>query len=204
MNYLYDILLNYNNLPYEIFDWNAEDEITHIRKIPFFKVKTQVLQDIVNNKVVLDNEFINKIYKKTEIFVKNRINNITSFVLTDGYEVIAIRLNNNLTYSKLIYDEELEALEYNLNLTDIKYEIIKNRKINHYKTRNEIYMKTYILMQLNKIINDNDIDKLKYIYLEFFNKKIADTKNILQELENNWDSVYLKLYKFLKGLLLKQ
>ena len=35
MNYIYDILLNFKNKLYDFYDWNINDDITHIRKIPF-------------------------------------------------------------------------------------------------------------------------------------------------------------------------
>ena len=51
MNYIYDILLNYNKKLYEFYDWNLSDSIVHIRKIPIFKISTNQLIDLVNNKI---------------------------------------------------------------------------------------------------------------------------------------------------------
>lgn len=45
MNYMYDVLLNFNDFPYDIFEWNKDDKINHIRKIPLFKLKTTDLSN---------------------------------------------------------------------------------------------------------------------------------------------------------------
>ena len=42
MNYLYDILLNFNLRLYETYEWERNDQITHIRKIPFFKINVEI------------------------------------------------------------------------------------------------------------------------------------------------------------------
>lgn len=209
MNYLYDILLNFNTKLYDIFEWEKADNITHIRKIPFFKVRSKILYEILNNKVELSDDFLMSLYRKTECFSKNRINNIEyAFLLTDGKEVVAIKYSNKkMSYSKLLYDEEAEALEYsyNLKLIDIEYKIISKINIDFFKTRNEINIKNYIFRELNKIIKNNDYDKLNYLYLECFNEKNNNNvkNNIYRELENKWDEVYLKVYVFLKMTLQK-
>lgn len=209
MNYIYDILLNFNNKIYDIYEWNKTDEITHIRKIPLFKISSTDLFNIFNNKVKLDIDFLNKIYKKTEVFTKNKINLINySFLVTDGKEVIALKCQNSkvIEYSKLLYEEELEVLEYSesIRISEFKYEVLG--KINNtFETRNENSIKKYIYKQLSEIIKEQDEDKLNYIYLECFdkitNKDIK--KQIYLDLQNNWDDVYLKLYDFLKKILLR-
>ena len=38
MNYVYDIYLNLNNVLYDFFDWDKNDKLIHIKKIPIFKI----------------------------------------------------------------------------------------------------------------------------------------------------------------------
>lgn len=204
MNYLYDILLNFNSRLYDVFEWEKSDNIIHIRKILFFKVKSKTLYEILNSKFELSTDFLMNIYKRTEVFSKNKISYIDyAFLLTDGREVVAVRYSDKkISYSKLLYEEELDALEYsyNLKLIDIEYNIISKVKIDYFKTRNEIVIKNYIFRELNKIIKDNDFDKLNYLYLECFNEKNCNNvrKDIYDKLENKWDEVYMKVYDFLK------
>lgn len=210
MNYIYDILLNFNPKLYEIYEWEKKDNITHIRKIPLFKITSVDLYNILNNKVEIDIDFLTNLYKKTECFAKNKVLYINyAFLLTDGKEVVAIKSNgkNIIGYSKLLYEEEAEVLEYSLSIKkiEIKYEVISKFKIN-FATRNENKIKNYIFKTLNKMVINNDEEKLNYIYLECFNKKINGDvkKQIYIELENKWDDVYLQIYDFLRKLALKQ
>jgi hypothetical protein len=200
MNYIYDIFLNFNDTLYDIYEWNKNDNIIHIRKIPLFKVDKKTMCDFITKKIELPTEFLTKIYKRTEVFNKNKIDYINySFLISDGSDVIAIKLGK---YSRLLIEEETEVIEYvkSIKQTNIKYNIIKNNKKCIFKTRNELKIKEYINKRINELIKNNEYDKLKYLYLDCFNKNI--TKSIdelfLSELNKNWDFVYLKLYNLLK------
>ena len=202
MNYMYDVLLNFNDFPYDIFEWNKDDKINHIRKIPLFKLKTADLSNLINKNVRLDNDFLNKIYKKTELYNKKNLD--YAFIATDGKIAFAFSYNTKLKYSQLFLDEEEEAINYSLNLNfyDIKYDIINNKNIDLLKTRNETYMRRIIYSQLKKIKNK---DKLNFIFLECFNKKSEDVLNDLyHELENDFENIYYKLYKILKKTAIKR
>ena len=203
MNYIYDILLNFNNIPYDIFEWNKDDKILHIRKIPLIKLSTIDLSNLVNKKVIIDKEFLIKIYKRTEQYNKKVLD--YSFLATDGKMVIAFKIEQNkIKYSQLFLDEEMEVLDFssNLNVSSIKYQIITDKKIDYLQTRNQQYIKKFIYNQLKKI---NDSDKLNFLYLECFNKKSNDTlKDIYYELDHNFENVYIKLYKVLKMTLIKR
>ena len=203
MNYIYDILLNFNNIPYDIFEWNKDDKILHIRKIPLIKLSTIDLSNLVNKKVIIDKEFLIKIYKRTEQYNKKVLD--YAFLATDGKMVIAFKIEQNkIKYSQLFLDEEMEVLDFssNLNVSIIKYQIINDRKIDYLQTRNQQYIRKFIYNQLKKI---NDVDKLNFLYLECFNKKSNDTlKDIYYELDHNFENVYIKLYKVLKMTLIKR
>ena len=203
MNYIYDILLNFNNIPYDIFEWNKDDKILHIRKIPLIKLSTIDLSNLVNKKVIIDKEFLIKIYKRTEQYNKKVLD--YAFLATDGKMVIAFKIEQNkIKYSQLFLDEEMEVLDFssNLNVSSIKYQIITDKKIDYLQTRNQQYIKKFIYNQLKKI---NDSDKLNFLYLECFIKKSNDNlKDIYYELDHNFENVYIKLYKVLKMTLIKR
>ena len=52
MIYTYDILLNWTkNLHLiEFFEWNLEDDLEHIKKIPIFRVSDKVIKDLLTSK----------------------------------------------------------------------------------------------------------------------------------------------------------
>ncbi len=203
MNYIYDILLNYNDYAYDIFEWNKSDKITHVRKIPLIKLKTYDLLNFINKNIKLDSEFLLKIYKKTELFNKKNID--YAFVGTDGKIVIAFKIEKGkMKYSQLFLDEENEVLDFSVNLTftDIKYNVINSKNRDYLVTRNEKMMKKYIYDELKKI---KDIEKLNFLYLECFNKKSENVIiDIYKDLNSNFDNIYVKFYKILKMTMIKR
>ena len=46
MNYIYDVLLNFNDKLYEFYDWNKSDDVKHVRRVPIFKISTKQFLDI--------------------------------------------------------------------------------------------------------------------------------------------------------------
>ena len=185
MNYVYDIYLNFNKTAYDFFEWEKNDKITHIKKIPIYKINSKFFRLIVNNNVKFDIMFLKKIYNKTELFRNSKIEYAT--LLCDENNIIGIILNKDgigTLKSFLFIDEELEVLD---EIKDIKKENINIKIINknkiELKTRNDIKIEKFI----NREINNIDPNKFKYIYYELFNKKINNIYNI-----KNYTSLLLK------------
>lgn len=192
MNYIYDILLNYSSLPYEFFEWNSSDTITHIRKIPLIRVSADTLIDIRDYEVKFDNSFLESIKRKTEVFNRKNIRIIEEACLfSDGINVIAIMIkNNHLLKSKLLLDEEEEvlAISERLKEQEIKYTKIKKNNNSEYKTRKQMEILQKLRKQLNKLFYEKNHDTLKYIYYECFNEK-----------EENINLIRKKFYSILDG-----
>ena len=213
MNYIYDILLNYNEYLYDFYDWNEEDNISHIRKIPLYKINKKAMEDLKKFNISFYVNDISKIKNKTEIFQVKGVKRIPyAFLVSDNSEVIGFLCDNKgniIKRSRLLIDEEAEVLEV-VNRIDerkLNYQIKKELELYPLKARNEIEMEKYIKKNLNTIKKD-DIEKLKYLYYECFNKKISNRKDIINDieaaLENDSDTVISKLYSFLKLIEVKE
>ena len=231
MNYIYDIFLNYNSLVYEMFEWNKEDKIFHIRKIPFIVINSFDLYNLINKKIIVNSNFLTKIYRKTEVFNKKIIVNSNfltkiyrktevfnkkdtyyldyCFLTTDKNEVVAFKMDKNgliKEYSKLLVEEEIEVLNYSDSLSPqiIEYNIISDKKQMYFRTRNENKIKKFIYKELKLI--QNDPDKINFLYLECFGK--TENQNTLNmfyhQLEKNWEEIYIKVYNFLKMITVKR
>lgn len=200
MNYIYDILLNFNEEIYDFYEWNTNDEITHIRKIPIIKTDSLNIKNIKNNYVEFEEEFLSTIKNKTEIFSGRTIKNIEyAFLISDGIEVIGINIKNKkIKYSKLLLNEESEVLEVvgRLKENEILYIVLNQKNISEFKTRKEKEMYKYVIKEIKKLKNEENIDKLKYISYECFSEKIEN--NIYENLINKIDDNYIKLYKIFK------
>ena len=79
MNYIYDILLNFNDNYFDFYDWNKSDNITEVKKIPIFKITSEDMYKIKNNYVIFDNEFKSKIKNQTDYFIGRSIKFMTAF-----------------------------------------------------------------------------------------------------------------------------
>lgn len=211
MNYIYDILVNYGNVPYDFFEWNSSDNIMHIRKIPIIRVSANTLMDIRDYEVKLDNTFIEYIKSKTETFNNKNIRLIEeACLLSDGSNVLAIMLKNNrLLKSKLLLEEEEEvlAISEKLKEQEIVYTKTKKNKNNQYKTRRQIENEQKLRKQLNKLFYDKNYETLKYMYYECFNKK-EESINIIRKqfysmLEEPDEFIIEKLKNILKLLEIK-
>jgi len=182
MNYIYDILVNFNETLYDFYDWNSNDDIKHIRKIPIFRIKSTDFYDIKNNKVVFSNEFLDEIKNKTEIFKNRKTDNLKySFLVSDGLEVLALNIEKKIMYSRLLIDEEVEILDICIRLDEVNipYKIVETLYIDEFKTRKQISVEKSVRKELKKIINEKNIEKLKYIYYKSYNKKINSVDKII-------------------------
>lgn len=174
MNYIHNIVLNFNENLYEYYEWETSDKIIHIKKIPIFKVNKNDYFNIKNNIIKLDKTFLNLICKKTHFYSKIKNH---SFLCLIGFneEVIALKLNINGLISEkshLLINEERSVLKLinKINSTNIKYEIIKDNQNSPYLTRIEKEEIKKAVLRITKLYKNKDYDKLFYLYLECFNK----------------------------------
>ena len=207
MTYIYDILLNFNEEFYEFYEWEKNDKFYHIKKIPLFKVTTDILENIFYNKVTFNEKFLNIIMNKTEMFNNKRIKSLKyAFLLTDSYKVIAINIiNNNIYYSDLLLDEasDITSISERINLINLEYNIIESKNNNYFETRRESKLKKNLLEEINKIYEEKDYEKLEYLYFEYFGK-LEKSKNIYDELINSLNEINDKHYKLLELIKLSK
>lgn len=206
MNYIYDLILNFKEEYYDFYDWNSKDALTHIRKIPIFKVTTKTMYDFLNYDILLKKTFLDEIESKSEIFIGRRVKKEKyTFLLTDSRKVIAVKIKDNKMFlSDLLLYEEEETMEILpiLSLTEIEYEIIKEHKKQKLKTRKEIEFEKYLEKELQNLMKKEHEEKLKYIYYECFDKREESKENIIvdmkRELKQNFHTFSKKLDYLLK------
>lgn len=200
MNYVYDILLNFRKDFIDFFEWNVEDSIMHIRKIPIFKISNKAFHDLKNGEIKINDELLTKIFNRTEIF-KGRTKKTIKYSCLIGTDtdVMSILIENNkiILKSDLLIDEKYEIIEIlnELNITDFSYDKLGNYDID-FRTRKEKEKINYILKNLSK----TDNNKLKYLYYDCFNVKEDDVlcikKKFTSMIKENHMSVINKIYDF--------
>lgn len=188
MKYIYDIILNFNERLYEFYEWKDTDNIEYIKKIPIVKVTDSVFSSLKNNKVIVDSEFIKTIYNKCEVYGNYGIGKVEYaclFCIDDS--ILALEFNEkgeSIFISDLYLDEAIDILSYvkKLKVFNLEYRLLS--KYNNYLiTRKEVNMISFIKKEINSIYMNENIDKLKYIYYECFNKSEENVSKIFLDLE---------------------
>ena len=177
MDYIYDIVLNFQKEYYEFYEWKPSDKIINVRKIPIYKINTKDYLNIKNNEVSINKNTLPKSNKM--------------FLLTNGAEVLGVLIDNRgkvLKKSSLIFEESDDILKdkNEIKIINIKYHIDSFNKIT-YKSRISKEKSHYIQKYLMKIDKLKDEYLIKYIYYEIF----------LNE-EKNTDKAYNKLVELSK------
>jgi hydroxylamine reductase (hybrid-cluster protein) len=210
MSYIYDILLNWTDelVSYDFYEWKAVDDVEHIKKIPIIKIDIKDLGIIYNAEFTVSKNIIDMINGKTELFNNksgNRINNAVIF--TDGLRSIAIEFNNegkSIFKSKLLLDEEDETLDIarKMDKTTLDYHVIKSNKEQIFMTRYEREVRDYLINEFNKIYQNKNINKLKYLYFEWFNNNSNDFEYMFNKIKRilnmEWSSKHINLYNLIK------
>lgn len=199
MNYIYDIYLNFNKILYDFFDWNKDDKIIHIKKIPIFKISNNNLKKIISHDIKINEALLNEISNKTESWNYN-LEYKTCAIFTDGDDIIAIQfdsLGKSERKSFLQMDEELEILNSIKRYKEvfISFKIL-SKTIIQFKTRKQLSDEQFINSELKNIDNA----KLEFIYFECFNKKETNKNLIIKNIKkiSKSSKTYKKLFNILK------
>ena len=205
MKNIYDILVNFKKIPYEFYEWNKEDDVKHVKKMPSIKVSDSTLYDIFYNDAVVSKNFLDQIKDKTEIFFGRTIKKVKyACVIYNDDVALSILLNDNgeiIGKSKLLFDEEEDVLKEDEPLKEIDYNVIKKSKKISGLTRRETKMVLLLSKYLDKIYENKKSDEIKYMYFECFNKSEKDNEKAYKNLKNEVLKANLNVIETLKTLI---
>lgn len=201
MNHIYDILLNFQANLYDFYEWNIMDDIDHIKKIPIFKISNKCLNEVRKNQVIFSNEFLDCIQNKTEYFSDHGVKKIKyACLISDGKEILGLKIDNKIEYSRLLIDEEMDVLEIisRFNETNIPYKVDTPNNEIPLITRKQLESQKFLETQLHLLYQDDNVEKLKYIYYECFNEKEESKEAMISklEMEKNKPDIFPKLSHF--------
>lgn len=205
MKNIYDILVNFKKIPYEFYEWNKEDDVKHVKKMPSIKVSDSVLYDIFYNDAVVSKNFLDQIKDKTEIFFGRTVKKVKyACVIYNDDVALSILLNDNgeiIGKSKLLFDEEDDVLKEDVPLKEIDYNVIKKVKKISGLTRREAKIVLLLSKYLDKIYESKKNDEIKYMYFECFNKVEEDNEKAYKNLKNEVLKANLNVIETLKTLI---
>ena len=168
MNYYYDLYLNFQENNTFFYDWEKDDTIEYYKKLPLFQVSTEVFEDILNNQIMVEKNFLDLIKTKTK---SNNYEYIALF--GDKNSVIALKFDENglnIDRSFLNLDDELNIIEimYTVPTQKLIYREIKKIAYNE-SLRAEDRIKHIIKSEIESLNNKKEYYKLEYLFVEWFN-----------------------------------
>ncbi len=199
MYYIYDVLLDFNNELYDFYEWYSKDKIENFKKIPIFRISDDDLYNLINYKVNVSKDFLNKIYKKSEgHYGSYRY----ASLFTNNKKIFALEFGSDgsiKNYSSLLPDEEDDILMHmkKLNILKLDYKI-SNIKVNaHNKVRYIDDISTYNKKYLENLYKNKMFDEVNYLYSEVYDDGLKnDIKYKYDKLRNS--NYVIKLNKVIK------
>lgn len=203
MNYVYDILSNFNQELYDFYDWDKNDNFTHLRKVPSFRVSKEVLVDLMFKKVKIKGNLLKLIKDKTQVFTKEGVDVIEyCFIVSDSVNALGVILDEDgVVYkrSKFLVSEELEINKClkTSKIYNVEYNLLNSKTHYSNMTRNEEKVTNLILNELELIMDSTD--KIDYLYYEWFNTNKG--KNKYKKLVSSIKSSYTSNHEYMLELL---
>lgn len=203
MNYYYDVLLNFLDTNIYFYEWDSLDNIEYYKRVPLIQVNSKTLKDFINNNIVVEKEFLDTIKDKAK-----KRDNCSSYtaIFADKNGSIALEFDengNSIARSFL-------GLEDDLNICDILY-TIDNLKVNYKintsidyndNLRIEDKIKLIIKTEVKSLYKKQDFTKLKYLFMEWFNKIPVDNEvmyqSMIEKLNNKIGDKEKKIYDLIK------
>ena len=195
MNNIYDVILNFNKYYYEVYEWNNNDDVENIRKIPFFKVSDKAYLNLKNREVIISKKSLSMLKKNCSLL--DEVIDEIRCLITNGRECMGIIIDKDgiiIGRSAMLYEEEDEVLEESRGIKKIEIEFDSiGERYGGSRLENE---KKKILEEF--INNNNDKMILKYIYYDYYLEEcddILEIKNkLLKEINYCEYSSLFKLY----------
>ena len=182
----YSFKLNFQDKYYAFYDWFATDDIKEYHNIKYYKVDTKTLNDLINYNVKMD------------------LANDQVYIFSDTFSYIAIIFQDNISYkvSRVMLNDEykLKKIFMDLKYTNIDYEKLDKRAKNE-DLRYMDVIKKALLDEVN-LFNENDEDKIKYLYYEWFDKKESNIDLIKKRMLNKLQKPITFKEKYIYELIL--
>ena len=188
MDYIFDIVLNFQNNYYEFYEWKPTDKIINVKKILVYKVNNKNYLNLKYNDIILDTKILPK---------QNKM-----FLITNGVEVMGILLDNNgklIKRSSLLIDESDEVLEDKETLKPFPLKYKKNNLKPHIsleRIKEEKYQ--FIQNYFSNININKDEYLLKYLYYDIYNKEENNIKKVYKNLIDLITNDINKIYNSIK------
>ncbi len=180
MTFVYDVYVNFQTVCYDFFEWNKQDKITHIKRIPIFQIQENIFQKLIVHDYQIDKKTQEILRGKTEIYRGKK--KLTAALFTDNKDILAVLLDKNgniIKKSFLLLEEEKTILKsirkidfLNIAVTELEKRVLP------LETRHEQERKAYLLKEFLEL----EDSQLLYLYFECFGKTNSNRKWMQEKL----------------------
>ena len=185
MNFYYDIVVNFQENNYMFYEWAESDVLEYIKRVPIFQVTTKVLRDLINNNIEVDKEFLDSIYNKTKL-KKGFLEYVSLFVSKNGAIVLEFASDGKvIARSGLQVNDECNVMEviYTLPIFRLEYKVLNRLELNK-DLRLESTIKDFINLEINTLYKNKELEKIVFLYNEWFLKSDPNVGEMVQEMQN--------------------
>ena len=214
MTYIYDVLLNFTdeNRIIEFFEWEKDDILEHVKKIPIMRVSSKTLKDLITYNVKVEKSFLERIKDITTLYKKTK-NLQFALLISDLNRVVGIEFNKDgeiISRSSLLLDEEEEIIEECCDIKEEQLEYTLKNKLqkDNLLTRSENKKRRYLLKEIENLYKDQCVDKLTYLYDELYKKDNTTFQEkylkIKVDLEENYSKIHNDLYDIVRLSYIKK
>lgn len=187
MDYVYDIVLNFQNKYYDFYEWQKNDKIINIKRLPIYKITNKDYLNLKYNDVTID---VNSLLKPSKMFL-----------VTSGLEVMGLIIDNKgniIKRSSLIFEESDDILNDRdlIKQIDLKYHINHIHKTRLMSRINQT-KKQYINNCFQNLDKQKDEYFLKYLYYDIYNLELDDIDKIYNDLITLSKKDVPKMYHYL-------
>ena len=176
MQYYYDVLGNFSEYILKFYEWESNDDIVNIKKIPFIKISKEDMRVLLSYSVILEMESI----------VRNSKDKTNYLLFSTGCDALMVELNQEgkiIYYSSLLIEDELEVneLAHSMNTIKLKFKVLDKIKIlSDYRQGEKA--KNLIFHELKKIKDNDNKDECLYYYYEWFHVSTDDYDKAIKKM----------------------
>ncbi len=176
MQYYYDVLGNFSEYILKFYEWESNDDVVNIKKIPFIKISKEDMRVLLSYSVILEMESI----------VKNNKDKTNYLLFSTGCDALMVELNQEgkiIYYSSLLIEDELEVneLAHSMNTMKLKFKVLDKIKIlSDYRQGEKA--KNLIFHELKKIKDNDNKDECLYYYYEWFHVSTDDYDKAIKKM----------------------
>jgi len=204
MHYYFDVLVNLDETLWEFYEWEQNDNLVPIKKVPLIRVKEKDIENFMKYQVTFDETWLEKYIDKTTL--KNQKEKITCLLFSSTKNNILLELNKKgevIGKSKLLIEDDnnCNEMSFTEKETNISYEIGPKIKVEK-EFRQAKKEKKLIEIELETIKKTNNIKKCSYLYYEWFGGFETNLEKMILEMKEELKKDYtLKLHEI--SLLIK-